>query len=233
MTENTSVRSARCRGCFALGSQGTCNYIFIMEHRRPCPPGAQCTARMTRKELSMRKATWDTELGRKMWAEGKKDTEIASTLGIPTSTVTNYRLKHWAPARKKTTAPKEVQPVAVSTEETQAAETEDPPEDLTGNGPRVPVPETHAPAFSCSMRSGTRNACSSLQLQHDEALPPQRIEIMDVLAAATEHLSGIRAVCTASAIQSLWFWRYPEDLRRARDTIDYLLKKMEVDGYEQ
>lgn len=151
MTENTSVRSARCRGCFALGSQGTCNYIFIMEHRRPCPPGAQCTARMTRKELSMRKATWDTELGRKMWAEGKKDTEIASTLGIPTSTVTNYRLKHWAPARKKTTAPKEVQPVAVSTEETQAAETEDPPEDLTGNGPRVPVPETHAPAFSCSM----------------------------------------------------------------------------------
>ena len=147
MTENTTVRSTRCRGCFALGSQGTCNYIFIMEHRRPCPPGAQCTARMTRKELAMRKATWDTELGHKLWAEGKKDTEIASTLGIPTSTVTNYRLKHWAPAQKKTTAPKEVQPVAVSTEETPATETEDPPEDLTGNGPRVPVPETHAPAI--------------------------------------------------------------------------------------
>ena len=104
--------------------------------------------------------------------------------------------------------------MAVSTEETPAAETEDPPEDLTGNGPRVPVPETHAPA---------------IRRQHDEALPPQRIEIMDVLAAATEHLSGIRAVCTASAIQSLWFWRYPEDLRRARDTIDYLLKRLEVE----
>lgn len=151
MTENTPVRSARCRGCFALGSRGSCNYIFIMEHRRPCPPGAQCTARMTRKELSMRKVTWDTELGYKLWSEGKKDTEIASTLGIPTSTVTNYRLKHWAPAQKKTTAPQEVQPVAVSTEETPAEETEDPPEDLTGNEPRVPVPETYAPAFSCSM----------------------------------------------------------------------------------
>lgn len=214
MIEDTSVSSARCRGCFALGSQGACNYIFIMEHRRPCPPGAQCTVRMTRKELSMRKATWDTELGHKLWAEGKKDTEIASTLGIPTSTVTNYRLKHWAPARKKTTAPKEVQPVAVSTEETPATETEDPPEDLTGNGPRVSGTETHAPA---------------IRRQHDEALPPQRIEIMDVLAAATEHLSGIRAVCTASAIQSLWFWRYPEDLRRAHDTIDYLLKRLEVE----
>lgn len=162
----------------------------------------------------MRKATWDTELGRKLWAEGKKDTEIASALGIPTSTVTNYRLKHWAPAQKKTTAPQEVQPVAVSTEEMPAEEQEDPPEDLTGNEPRVPVPETHAPAEG---------------RQHDKSLPPQRIEIMDVLAAATEHLSGIRAVCTASAIQSLWFWRYPEDLRRARDTIDYLLKKVAVD----
>lgn len=166
----------------------------------------------------MRKATWDTELGYKLWSEGKNDAEIASALSIPTSTVTNYRLKHWAPAQKKNTVPQEVQPAAVSTEETPAEETEDPPENLTGNGPRVPVPETHAPA---------------IQRQHDEALPPQRIEIMDVLAAATEHLSGIRAVCTASAIQSLWFWRYPEDLRRARDTIDYLLKKMEVDGYDQ
>lgn len=162
-------KTSSCRGCFALGHLGDCNYIFIMEHRRPCPPGAQCTARMTRKELTMRKASWDTELGRQMWAEGKKDTEIASALGIPTSTVTNYRLKHWAPAQKKTTTPKDVQPVAVSTEKTPAEETEGPPEDLTNNEPRVPVPETHAPAFSCSMMSRClRSALRSwmyLQLQ--------------------------------------------------------------------
>ena len=89
-----------------------------------------------------------------------------------------------------------------------------PAEDLTGNVPRIPVPEMHAPA---------------IQRQHDDPLHPQRIEIMDVLAAATDHLSGIRAVCTASAIQSLWFWRYPEDLLRARDTIDYLLKRLEAE----
>ena len=46
---------------------------------------------------------------------------------------------------------------------------------------------------------------------------------MDILAAATDHLNGMKAVCTAGAIQHLMYWRYPEDLLRARDHIDYLL----------
>lgn len=170
----------------------------------------------------MRKAKWDTAIGRQMWEEGKKDAEIADAFGIPTGTVTSYRLKHW----DKTNVPKKkpftlegMQPMAVDAGDEPSEDPEDPPVpdpfDLDAEEkPRVPVPETHAPAEG---------------RQHDEPLPPQKIEIMDVLAAATEHLSGIRAVCTASAIQSLWFWRCPEDLLRARDSIDYLLKRLEAE----
>lgn len=53
--------------------------------------------------------------------------------------------------------------------------------------------------------------------------PKQKPDIMDILEAATGHLTGMQAVCTAGAIQHLMYWRYPEDLLRARDHIDYLL----------
>lgn len=213
-----SKQASQCRGCFALGSQSTCNYIFIMDRRRPCPPGAACMVKMTRKEFNMRKANWDTVLGRQMWEEGKKDAEIADAFGIPTGTVTSYRLKHWDQTnvpKKKPFSLEGMQPVAVDDDDDTPAEPEaDSPAAQENEISRVPVPETHAPAKG---------------QEHDEPLPPQKIEIMDVLAAATEHLSGIRAVCTASAIQSLWFWRYPEDLLRARDSIDYLLKRLEAE----
>lgn len=40
-----------CEGCdYYFGScSKTCNYIFVTGHRRPCPPGKDCTVRMERK----------------------------------------------------------------------------------------------------------------------------------------------------------------------------------------
>ena len=49
----------------------------------------------------------------------------------------------------------------------------------------------------------------------------------EVMAAATEGLTGIRAVCTAEAISALWGWAKPEDLMKARAAIDYLLQMEE------
>lgn len=43
----------------------------------------------------MRKPKWDTELGRLLWLDGRKDGEIADEFGIPISTVTAYRKRHW------------------------------------------------------------------------------------------------------------------------------------------
>ncbi len=61
----------------------------------------------------------------------------------------------------------------------------------------------------------------------DYTVPKPRLDEMDIMAAATEHLSGMQAVCTACAIQALWFWSGPADLRRAKKNIDWLLDHLE------
>lgn len=48
-----------------------------------------------------------------------------------------------------------------------------------------------------------------------------------VLEEATKSKNGIEAICTADAILCLWNWESPDDLRRARAAINYLLKKLE------
>ena len=56
------------------------------------------------------------------------------------------------------------------------------------------------------------------------------IECIDAIAAATEGLHGIEAVCTANAIKYLWRWKRKngvEDLQKARWYIDRLIKVLE------
>ena len=40
-----------CQGCIyatAVGGDQICQYILIVRHRRPCPPGEGCTVRVLR-----------------------------------------------------------------------------------------------------------------------------------------------------------------------------------------
>lgn len=93
-----AVTDSFCEGCWYYrgGCTKTCDYIFLEDRPRPCPPGDGCTVRITRKDrIPMKKPTWDTEAGRQMWQDGKTDTEIADAFGISTGAVTSYRLKHW------------------------------------------------------------------------------------------------------------------------------------------
>ena len=56
------------------------------------------------------------------------------------------------------------------------------------------------------------------------------IECIDALAAATEGLQGIEAVCTANAIKYLWRWKRKngvEDLKKAIWYTERLIKEME------
>lgn len=55
------------------------------------------------------------------------------------------------------------------------------------------------------------------------------IECIDAIAAATEGLTGIEAVCTANAIKYLWRWKRKngaEDLRKAEWYISHLLTEL-------
>ena len=58
------------------------------------------------------------------------------------------------------------------------------------------------------------------------------IECIDAIAAATEGLQGIEAVCTANAIKYLWRWRKKngaEDLKKAIWYINRLLQDVKFD----
>ena len=55
-----------------------------------------------------------------------------------------------------------------------------------------------------------------------------KIECIEALEAATEHLSGLDAVCTANAIKYLWRWKQKngiEDLKKAQWYIQRLVDK--------
>lgn len=52
------------------------------------------------------------------------------------------------------------------------------------------------------------------------------VECIEALKAATSHLTGIEAVCTANAIKYLWRWKDKngiEDLNKAKWYIDYII----------
>lgn len=53
-----------------------------------------------------------------------------------------------------------------------------------------------------------------------------KVECIDALEAATTHLMGIEAVCTANAIKYLWRWKSKngvQDLEKAKWYIDKLI----------
>lgn len=235
------VCNNRCAACFFLGrSTGTCDYIFIMDRRRPCPPGDKCTEMVTEREMNMRRATWDVEEGKKMHENGMSDAVIADYFRIPTGTVTSYRKKHWEnTASASGNAPKvdkpkesssleniETVPPAAIQDTGVDEEPADPQEEKLGAG-QCDFDFTAGLQVPADPAAAADPAPAGVEKAEPGAVfvpaPEQKPNIMDILAAATDHLNGMKAVCTAGAIQHLMYWRYPEDLRRARDHIDYLL----------
>lgn len=85
-------------------------------------------------------------------------------------------------------------------------------------------------------RGGRPSSPSKIERREEVSVPEentkplpqevQKIGIFDVMEAATVELKGIRAICTANAIQNLWNWTNKEALLTARANIDYLLKKL-------
>jgi hypothetical protein len=54
-----------------------------------------------------------------------------------------------------------------------------------------------------------------------------KVECIDAIEVATEHLTGIEAVCTANAIKYLWRWKKKsgvEDLKKAQWYINKLIE---------
>lgn len=209
----------------------------------------------------MRKPSWDTEAGRRMWLAGKKDEEIADAFRISTGAVTSRRKKYWeqamTPVRGKITAPAAKATAPDQTEQETPAKQEKGRFSLQGMEPVPPAVIQDAGADEAA--PGTQeetpgagqfdfNYSAGLQEPADPAAaadpapageekpvlveggicaPKQKPDIMDILEMATGHLTGMQAVCTAGALQHLMYWRHAEDLRHAREHIDYLLDLLE------
>lgn len=62
--------------------------------------------------------------------------------------------------------------------------------------------------------------------------PPMEVvrseNVYDILEKATANMKGIDAICTADAILSLWNWETREDLLRAKNAVEHLLRKSGV-----
>lgn len=66
-------------------------------------------------------------------------------------------------------------------------------------------------------------------VNHPQHYTQGGVECIDALAAATEGLEGIQAVCTANAIKYLWRWKRKngvEDLKKAIWYINRLISSI-------
>lgn len=146
-----------------------------------------------------RKPSWDTELGRLLWLDGKTDAQIAEELGATETVVRTVRLRRWQKGADRP-QPEEVLPNEQAPAEASA-------EKSGGVADAHPVAEPSPEPRSWSM-----------------ATPDG---VYGILEEATKTKNGIEAICTADAILCLWNWDSADDLRRARAAISYLLRRLE------
>lgn len=88
-----------CKGCVyavLLSGAWCCDYLQIVGHRRPCPPGEDCTVRkaanLTKKGSAfMKRREWDTEKAKTLYDQKLSDVEIAGRVGATASAVAYWR----------------------------------------------------------------------------------------------------------------------------------------------
>lgn len=79
-----------CKGCIYQAKGKYCDYLETAGHRRPCPPGKDCTV----KKTGDRRRTVDYSRVRDLYREGKTDEEIAILAGCGMSSVAKWRYMH-------------------------------------------------------------------------------------------------------------------------------------------
>ena len=83
-----------CKGCIYFTAARCCDYIGIAGHRRPCPPGPECTVKTT----GDRRRKVDYAAVEKLYKQKKTDKEIAAGAGCGVSSVARWRSMNGLPA---------------------------------------------------------------------------------------------------------------------------------------
>lgn len=87
-----------CKGCVYrtyAGGEPICGYILVERHRRPCPPGEGCTAKVVGgNNKKMKRRTWDENRARQLYEEGKSDVDIADMVGATAGAIAAWRSRN-------------------------------------------------------------------------------------------------------------------------------------------
>ena len=102
-----------CKGCaYAAQLSGAwcCDYLQIVGHPRPCPPGEGCTVRKTanltkKGSAFMKRREWDTEKAKTLYDQKLSDVEIAGRVGATASAVAYWRRVLGLPANQELRPP--------------------------------------------------------------------------------------------------------------------------------
>ncbi len=87
-----------CRGCIYHAAGKYCDYIGIMGHKRPCPPGKLCTVKEMVGGSRPRRSPVNYEKVRELYDQGMTDREIAEGAHCGQSTVSKWRKQNGLPA---------------------------------------------------------------------------------------------------------------------------------------
>lgn len=147
-----------CKGCVYrtyAGAEPICGYILVERHRRPCPPGEGCTAKVVGgKNTKMKRRTWDENRARQLYEEGKSDVDIADMVGATASAIAAWRrqnrLTSQNPPRCRSSAPAPIDaPTPTPAKAPLAPIAAPPPEPKPVAG--IPVEETRPAAEKKSL----------------------------------------------------------------------------------
>lgn len=146
--------------------------------------------------MAGRVAKWDTELGYRLYLEGRSDGEIADECKVKTATVTSYRLKRWRRnpdgGRTKSAA-------------------------CRGLNAECPPASENAELSPLKSELERKEVA---EVSEDKKHDVDRM--MEVIAKMTSGMGGIKAVCVGNIIQSLWNLNCVDDIRNARNILDWL-----------
>lgn len=141
-------------------------------------------------------AAWNTALGYRMYLEGHSDGEIADACGVKICTVYSMRMKRW---RKNPDGGRGAPPAAAR-----------------ASGEEIAT----SPLAPRNDRNDLGKGVAEMSMEIDESRDTARM--MEVIAKMTEGMGGIKAVCVGNIVQALWNLGSVDDIREARNILDWL-----------
>ena len=142
-----------------------------------------------------RMANWDTALGYQLYCEGKSDGEIADECKVKISTVKAMRLNKW---RKNPDGGRSA-----------------PPAEVRSSGEEIAT----APAEPRNDNDDLKEKEVAGVMENQKM---DTAKMMEVIAKMTAGMGGIKAVCVGNIVQALWNLNSVDDIRAARNILDWL-----------